>query len=127
MKDFRGKAVVVTGASAGHGRAVVNEFARRGARLALLARGHGGLEGARKEAEQLGSPQVLTIPTDVADHEQVEAAAQRVEQELGPIAVWVNNAMTSVFARVRDIKPEEFKRVTEVNYLGYVYGTLAAL
>ncbi len=119
--------VVVTGASAGVGRAVTAAFARRGARLALLARGRAGLDAARDEARRLGSPQVIAIPTDVADAGAVEAAAQRAESELGPIDVWVNDAMTSVFAPVHEVTADEFRRVTEVNYLGYVYGTLAAL
>jgi NAD(P)-dependent dehydrogenase (short-subunit alcohol dehydrogenase family) len=124
---FADKVVVVTGASAGHGRAVAEEFARHGARVALLARGQAGLEAARASAEQLGAPRALAIPVDVADADAVERAAQQVTDELGPPDVWVNNAMESVFARVRDVAPAEFRRVTEVNYLGYVYGTLAAL
>jgi NAD(P)-dependent dehydrogenase (short-subunit alcohol dehydrogenase family) len=118
--------VVVTGASAGVGRATVRAFAREGAHLGLLARGRDGLEGARREVEEAGG-RALAIPTDVSDAEAVEEAAERVERELGPIDVWVNNAMTSVFSPVKEMKPEEFRRVTEVNYLGYVYGTLAAL
>jgi NAD(P)-dependent dehydrogenase (short-subunit alcohol dehydrogenase family) len=118
--------VVITGASAGVGRATVRTFAREGAHLGLLARGRDGLEGARREVEEAGG-RALAIPTDVSDAEAVEAAAERVERELGPIDVWVNNAMTSVFSPVKEMTPEEFRRVTEVNYLGYVYGTLAAL
>ncbi len=120
------RTVVITGASAGVGRATAREFARQGARIGLLARGAEGLEGARRDVEAAGG-EALAIPTDVADPEQVEAAAARVEAELGPIDVWVNNAMVSVFSPVREMKPEEFRRVTEVTYLGYVYGTLAAL
>jgi NAD(P)-dependent dehydrogenase (short-subunit alcohol dehydrogenase family) len=119
--------VVITGASAGVGRAATKEFARRSARLALLARGREGLEGAARDAKDNGSPQVLTVPVDVANAEEVERAAGQVERELGPPDVWVNNAMASVFARVKDIRPDEFRRVTEVTYLGVVYGTLAAL
>jgi NAD(P)-dependent dehydrogenase (short-subunit alcohol dehydrogenase family) len=118
--------VVVTGASAGVGRATVRAFAREGAHVGLLARGREGLEGARREVEEAGG-RALVIPTDVSEAEAVEAAAERVERELGPIDVWVNNAMTSVFSPVKEMAPEEFRRVTEVNYLGYVYGTLAAL
>jgi NAD(P)-dependent dehydrogenase (short-subunit alcohol dehydrogenase family) len=118
--------VVITGASAGVGRATVREFARRGAHVALIARGRDGLEGARREVESLGG-RSLVLPLDVADNEAVEQAAERVERELGPIDVWVNNAMLSVFSPVRKTKPEEYRRVTEVTYLGYVYGTLAAL
>jgi NAD(P)-dependent dehydrogenase (short-subunit alcohol dehydrogenase family) len=118
--------VVVTGASAGVGRATVRAFARRGARIGLIARGQAGLEGARHDVEQAGG-QALVLPLDVADADAVEAAAERVERELGPIDVWVNDAMLSVFAPVKATTAEEFKRVTEVTYLGYVYGTLAAL
>ena len=118
--------VVITGASAGVGRAVARAFAQRGAALALLARGEDGLDAAVKEAEADGA-RAISIPTDVADADGVEAAAARAERELGPIDVWVNNAMVSVFAPVRELKPDEVRRVTEVTYLGSVYGTLAAL
>ena len=118
--------VVVTGASAGVGRAIVRAFARRGAHIGLLARGHAGLEGARRDVEQAGG-KALVIPTDVADAEQVEAAAEKVEQAFGPIDIWINVAMTSVFSQASEMESEEYKRVTEVTYLGQVYGTLAAL
>jgi NAD(P)-dependent dehydrogenase (short-subunit alcohol dehydrogenase family) len=118
--------VVVTGASAGVGRAVARKFGRHGARVALLARDREGLEGARREIEAAGG-EGLPIPTDVSDPDQVEAAAERVEQELGPIDVWVNDAIAVVFAPFKDIEPEDFKRSTEVCYLGAVYGTKAAL
>ena len=118
--------VVITGASAGVGRATVREFARHGAWIGLIARGRDGLEGARREVEAEGG-KALVLPTEMADPEQVEAAAQKVEKKLGPIDIWVNNAMTSVFSPVKQMTPEEYKRVTEVTYLGYVYGTLAAL
>ncbi|HUI83517.1 MAG TPA: SDR family oxidoreductase [Candidatus Binatia bacterium] len=118
--------VVITGASAGVGRATVREFARRKARIGLIARGHEGLEAARREVEAAGG-KALVLPTDVADAEAVEAAAARVEKKFGPIDIWINNAMTSVFSPIRQMSAEEFKRVTEVTYLGYVYGTLAAL
>ncbi|HZX02932.1 SDR family oxidoreductase [Kribbella sp.] len=121
-----GQVVVVTGASGGVGRATAVEFGRRGDRVALLARGQDGLDGAAREVAEAGG-QPLAIPVDVADHGQVEAAAERVEKELGPIDVWVNVAFTSVFAPFDEIEPSEFKRVTEVTYLGYVYGTRAAL
>jgi NAD(P)-dependent dehydrogenase (short-subunit alcohol dehydrogenase family) len=121
-----GKVVVVTGASSGVGRATVRQLARRGANVALLARGQDGLEGARAEAEAAGV-RALAIPTDVADPEQVEAAAERTEREVGPIDIWINVAMTSVFAPLWEITPDEFLRTTEVTYLGYVYGTMAAL
>ena len=118
--------VVVTGASGGVGRAVAHAFAKRGAHIGLLARGEGGLDGARREVESFGG-KALVLPTDVADHEQVEAAAQAVETRLGPIDVWVNDAMATVFAPFLQVKPEEFKRATEVTYLGAVYGTMSAL
>ncbi len=118
--------VVITGASSGIGRAAARAFARRGARLGLLARGVDGLEGAAAEARDLGT-EALAIPTDVADYPQVEAAAARIEEELGGIDVWVNNAMLSVFSPVKELAPDEVRRVTEVTYLGYVHGTLAAL
>jgi NAD(P)-dependent dehydrogenase (short-subunit alcohol dehydrogenase family) len=120
------KVVVITGASAGVGRATVREFARNGWRIGLLARGSAGLESAKAEVEALGG-RALIIPADVADHAQVEAAAIAVESNLGPIDIWVNNAMVSVFSPVSEMSPEEFKRVTEVTYLGVVYGTMAAL
>src|SRR5919112_2327491 len=122
----RPEVVVVTGASAGVGRAVVREFARRGAHVALIARGLDGLEAARREVEQAGG-RALVLPLDVADADAVERAAEAVEAEFGPIDIWVNNAMVSVFSPVKEMRPEEYRRVTEVTYLGYVYGTLAAL
>jgi NAD(P)-dependent dehydrogenase (short-subunit alcohol dehydrogenase family) len=118
--------VVITGASAGNGRAIVRAFAKRGAHIGLLARGHAGLEAACREVEAIGG-KAIVIPTDVADPDQVEAAAAKVEETFGPIDIWVNDAMTAVFAPAIETKPEEFQRVTEVTYLGYVYGTLAAL
>lgn len=124
--NFKGKVVVVTGASAGVGRATARAFARQGAKIALLARGKDGLEGAKRDVESLGG-QALVLPTDVANAEEVEEAAQATEEQLGPIDIWVNNAMNSVFAPAKEVKPDEFKRVTEVTYLGQVYGTMAAL
>src|SRR5437867_1567124 len=118
--------VVITGASAGVGRATAQRFAKEGARIGLIARGIDGLEGARIDVEKLGG-KALVIPVDVADADKVEAAAARIEAELGEIDIWINNAMTSVFAPIKEMTPEEFRRVTEVTYLGYVYGTLAAL
>lgn len=118
--------VVITGASAGIGRAAAQLFGQRGANVALLARGAAGLEGAARDVES-GGGKALAIPTDVADHAAVAAAADETESAFGPIDVWVNVAFTSVFAPFSEITPEEFKRVTEVSYLGYVYGTMAAL
>jgi len=118
--------VAITGASAGVGRATVRAFARRGWDVALLARGVDGLEGARREVEGEGG-RALVLPTDVANARQVECAAESIERELGPIDVWVNNAMVSVFSPVKEVLPEEVARVTDVTYLGVVYGTLAAL
>jgi NAD(P)-dependent dehydrogenase (short-subunit alcohol dehydrogenase family) len=126
MAELRDKVVVVTGASSGVGRAVVRELARRGARLGLLARGEDGLAGARADVESAGSTAVA-VPTDVGDADHVEAAAARVERELGPIDVWINDAMTSVFAPFWEILPEEYRRTTEVTYLGAVFGTMAAV
>ncbi|MGQ0650758.1 MAG: SDR family oxidoreductase [Betaproteobacteria bacterium] len=118
--------VVVTGASAGIGRATAVEFARRGARVALIARGAEGLEGARREVEQAGG-EALVIPTDVADADAVEAAAAQVEGAWHGIDVWVNNAMATVFSPFQDLSPPDYRRVTEVSYLGAVWGTRAAL
>ncbi|QRP49739.1 SDR family oxidoreductase [Amycolatopsis sp. FDAARGOS 1241] len=118
--------VVVTGASGGIGRAVARAFGTRHARVALLARGRKGLSAAAEDIRRAGGT-ALPIEVDVADFGQVDAAATRVEQELGPIDTWVNVAFTSVFARFSDVRPEEFRRVTEVSYLGYVHGTMAAL
>ncbi len=118
--------VVITGASVGVGRATARAFGQRRARVGLLARGRDGLEAAKREIEISGG-EGFVFPLDVANPEQVEAAAQAVEENLGPIDVWINNAMTSVFSPVKEMNAEEFKRVTEVTYLGYVYGTLSAL
>src|SRR5215211_8199244 len=128
MDEQNGKpeVVVITGASTGVGRATAVAFVKRGARVGLLARGRDGLKGARAEVESAGG-KALLVPTDVSDAGAVERAARRIEEEFGPIDVWVNNAMTSVFSPVKEMTPDEFRRVTEVTYLGYVYGTLAAL
>ena len=116
----------MTGASAGVGRAVVREFAREGAQIGLLARGVERLEAAAKEVTKMGGI-ALAIPTDVAQPDQVEAAAKRIEDELGEIDIWINNAMVTVFSPFAELTAEEFRRVTEVTYLGNVYGTMSAL
>src|SRR4051794_17958394 len=120
------RVVVVTGASSGIGRATARMLGARGERVALLARGPVKLEAAAEEVRAAGGT-ALAVPVDVADAEAVEAAAARVEAELGPIDVWVNCAMTAVLAPTWEIEPADFRRVTEVNYLGFVHGTLAAL
>jgi NAD(P)-dependent dehydrogenase (short-subunit alcohol dehydrogenase family) len=122
----KSKVVVVTGASAGVGRATVRALAKRGARIGLLARGADGLEGARRDVEALGG-RALALPADVADADAVEHAAAAVEETFGPIDIWINNAMTSVFSPVKETPVEEIRRVTEVTYLGTVHGTVAAL
>ena len=124
--DQAKKVVVVTGASAGLGRAIVREFAKEGADVALIARGIDGLEGAKKEVEACGG-RALICQLDVADAEAIEKAADEIEATLGPIDVWVNNAMNSVFSPINEMKAEEYKRVTEVTYLGQVYGAMSAL
>src|SRR3954447_25212131 len=124
--SLQGKVVVITGASAGIGRATAREMARRGAHVGLIPRGAGRLEAARREVEEHGV-RACVAPADVADPQQVERAAAQIESELGPIDVWVNNAMAAKLAPVIDTRPEEFRRVTEVTYLGSVYGAQAAL
>jgi len=118
--------VVITGASAGIGRAAARLFGARGARVGLIARGQAGLDGAARDVKEAGGT-ALAISADVSDYDQVSAAARQVEQELGPIDVWVNVAFTSVFAPFEQITAAEFRRVTEVSYLGFVHGTMAAL
>ncbi len=124
--DGKPEVVVVTGASAGIGRAVVRRFAMAGAHIGIIARGMDGLQGTKEDVEKLGGKAII-CQGDVADPETTERAARAVEDEFGEIDVWVNNATTSVFSPVKEMKPEEFKRVTEVTYLGVVYGTQAAL
>ncbi len=118
--------VVITGASGGIGRATARKFGSDGARVALIARGRRGLEAAAREVEEAGG-EALVLPVDVADHDRVEAAAASVEDAFGPIDVWVNDAMVTVYAEFLDIEPDEYRRSTEVSYLGMVWGTRAAL
>ncbi len=118
--------VVITGASAGIGRATARLFGARGARVGLIARGRDGLEAAKREVEELGG-EALVLPLDVSDHDAVEGAASAVEEAFGPIDVWINNAMVSVFSPIMEMEPDEYRRVTDVTYHGYVWGTLAAL
>lgn len=123
---FKDKVVVITGATAGVGRATARAFAREGANVGLLARGEEGLQATLRELQLLGV-RAIAMSVDVADAEAVDRAAHAVEDQLGPIDIWVNNAMVTIFAPVSAIDPDEFKRVTEVTYLGGVYGTMAAL
>jgi NAD(P)-dependent dehydrogenase (short-subunit alcohol dehydrogenase family) len=118
--------VMITGASAGVGRATVRRFARDGAHIGLIARGQAGLEGARRDVEELGG-KAIALPTDVSDADAIERAAARLEETFGPIDVWINDAMCSVFSPAKEMTPDDYKRVTEVTYLGFVYGTLSAL
>jgi NAD(P)-dependent dehydrogenase (short-subunit alcohol dehydrogenase family) len=118
--------VVITGASAGLGRAIAHEFGKAGARVGLISRDLPALEATAAEVERLGGT-AATYGADVSDDRAVEAAATSFEERLGPIDVWVNNAMVSVFSPIKEMEAAEFRRVTEVNYLGYVHGTLAAL
>ncbi|HEU5066249.1 MAG TPA: SDR family NAD(P)-dependent oxidoreductase, partial [Gaiellaceae bacterium] len=120
------KVVALTGASAGVGRATARRFAESGARLGLMARGTERLEATAAEVEQLGG-EALALSLDVADAQAVENAAGEIEERFGPIEVWVNNAMATVFAPLKDVTPEEFRRATEVTYLGCVWGTMTAL
>jgi NAD(P)-dependent dehydrogenase (short-subunit alcohol dehydrogenase family) len=124
--SLEGKVVVITGASAGVGRATAREMARRGAHVGLIARGAQRLQDARREVEELGA-RACVAPADVANADEVEAAADRIEAELGPIDVWVNSAMATKLAEVMDTSPDELRRVTEVTYLGSVFGIQAAL
>ena len=126
MNNTPPEVVVITGASAGVGRATACAFARRGACIGLLARGLDGLKATQDEVESLGG-KALIVQTDVADPEQIEQAAEQVEAAFGPIDIWIKNAMTTVFSPISDISPEEYRRMTEVTYLGAVWGTMAAL
>ena len=126
MNEGRAETVVITGGTAGIGRATAREFAGHGCNVAVLARGEDGLKATCRDIEQLGG-KALGIPTDVADWKAVEAAAERIERELGPVDIWVNNAFAGIFSRFMDVTPEEYERVTQVTYLGQVNGTRAAL
>jgi short-subunit dehydrogenase len=126
MPQSMKRVVVITGASAGVGRATAQAFARQAASIGLVARGRVGLEGAKQDVERLGG-QAIVCQADVADADRVEAAAAAVEEAFGPIDVWINNAMCSVFSPVKQMTPDDYRRVTEVTYLGCVHGTLAAL
>jgi NAD(P)-dependent dehydrogenase (short-subunit alcohol dehydrogenase family) len=126
MADPRGAVVAITGASSGVGRATARAFAREGASVGLIAGGAEGLDGTKKELDEFGASSIA-VPTDVSDSGQVAEAARRIEDELGPIDVWVNDAMVTVFAPITSVTPDEFRRVTEVTYLGAVYGTMEAL
>ncbi len=121
-----GKTVVITGATAGVGRETARLFAKNGFDVALLARGDAGLKAAAQEVQSLGQ-RCLTIPTDVADYDEVERAAERIESELGAIDVWVNNAMTTVFSPLHAVKPSDFERAVQVTFLGQAWGTMVAL
>jgi NAD(P)-dependent dehydrogenase (short-subunit alcohol dehydrogenase family) len=123
---MRGKVVVVTGGSAGIGRATARAFGERGASVGLVARGRAGLDMAVKEIESSGGRAAIAV-ADVADSEQVDRAAAVIEEELGPIDIWINNAMTTVFSPFKDMNMDEFKRATAVTYLGSVYGAKTAL
>jgi short-subunit dehydrogenase len=118
--------VVITGASAGIARATARLYGERGANVALIARGEAGLNGAANEVEKAGGT-ALPISADVSDYQQVQDAARRIEETFGPIDVWINVAFTSVFAPFAEVSAEEFRRVTEVSYLGFVHGTMVAL
>ncbi len=123
---MKNKVVVITGASAGVGRAIAKEFAKQEAKILLIARGKDGLEGAKTDVEALGG-KAWVYEADVANSQQMFEAADFAEENLGPIDIWINNAMVSVFSKAIDMTPDEYKRVTDVTYLGQVHGTLAAL
>lgn len=118
--------VAITGSSAGLGRAIAHAYAKRGARLGLIARNPEALDAAKQECEALGG-EAICLPTDVANAEAVDQAASQLEEAFGPIDIWINDAMVSVFSPVKQMEPSDYNRVTEVLYLGFVYGTLAAL
>src|SRR5438034_6526040 len=124
--QYKPEVVVITGASAGVGRATARAFGRRRANVGLIARGRDGLDAAKREIEEAGG-EAIVLPLDVSDHDAVDKAAGEVEKRFGPIDIWINNAMLSVFSPIMEMEPDEYRRVTDVTYLGYVWGTLAAL
>ena len=124
--QYKPEVVVITGASAGVGRATARAFGRRRANVGLIARGRDGLDAAKREIEEAGG-EAIVLPLDVSDHDAVERAAGEVEDAFGPIDIWINNAMLSVFSPIMQMEPDEYRRVTDVTYLGTVWGTLAAL
>src|SRR3954471_8573845 len=125
-REDRRETVVITGAAGRVGRAAARAFGKRGANVGLLARGVEGLEAAAREVAQEGGA-ALVLPVDVADAQAVERAAAAVEERFGPIDIWINCAMATIFSPFADLAPDEYRRATEVTYLGYVYGTMAAL
>jgi len=124
--QYKPEVVVITGASAGVGRATARAFGKRRAKVGLIARGRDGLDAAKREIEEAGG-EAIVLPLDVSDHDAVERAAGEVEDAFGPIDIWINNAMLSVFSPIMQMEPDEYRRVTDVTYLGTVWGTLAAL
>jgi NAD(P)-dependent dehydrogenase (short-subunit alcohol dehydrogenase family) len=122
MRVDDGTVVVITGASGGVGRATARLMGKRRARVALLARGREGLEGARREIEAAGG-QALVVPTDVSRYDEVEAAAAAAENRFGPIDVWINNAMVSMYSPFLEMTPDEFQHIVSVTFLGTVHGT----
>jgi short-subunit dehydrogenase len=126
MSDGSSAVVVITGASSGIGRATARKFGEDGAHVGLLARNEDGLNAAQEEIEASGG-EACVVPTDVTDYEQIEEAAEQIEDEFGPIDIWINDAMTTVYSSFLDLDPEEFERVTDVTYLGAVHGSRVAL
>jgi len=126
LSDFKDKTAIITGASAGIGRATALLLASMGAKVGAIARDKEGLASLKQEIEDLGSL-IATAPADVSDFAELSQAVDKIQKEIGPMDIWISNAMVSVFSPVADISPEEFRRVTEVTYLGVVWGTKIAL